>query len=219
MFDDYGPLQAQLPGGGQRFYGATGRLNFCEEGPVQQLVGYYMAGSGGGDVKTLADDSWYGAEAAGTIPGRIGWQAQFAQRQRAGFMDPTAYRLRFDRYFEDVLGGFLHGLSYVRTDSEGPLHVNPGDFNTAGLLHQYGGAWRSDLDTNQFIIATKPGWDVDFTVTMLTLDRDGQAVQLGHFETDFLVSKQLKPGIYAAAGYGFDNDERQVGYFQLTCFF
>ena len=76
---------------------------------MQQLIGYYMAGSGGGDIKTLSDDSWFG------------------------------------------FGGLLHGLSFVRTDAEGPLHINPGNFK--------------------------------------------------------------------AAGYGFDNDERQVGYFQLTCFF
>ena len=43
--------------------------------------------------------------------------------------------------------------------------------------------------------------------------------QLGHFESNAIVAKTLDTGVHLAAGYAFDNDERQVGYLQLTVYF
>jgi hypothetical protein len=59
---------------------------------------------------------------------------------------------------------------------------------------------------------------------MLTLDHDGATgaginQQLAHFETNLLLGKEVRQGIHVGAGYGFDNDKRQVGYFQMTVFF
>ena len=91
-------------------------------------------------------------------------------------------------------------------------------------MHQYAGIWRSSLDTNQAAVAMAPGGGVDARVTMLTLDHDGRDTtginqQLGDFEVDLLLGKEIKPGVNLGLGYGFDNDTRQVGDFQVTVFF
>lgn len=114
---------------------------------------------------------------------------------------------------------FLRRVAVTRTESEGSLHINPADFNTAGLLHQYGGIWRSNLATNQLAVAFTPGWDLDVTASIMTLDRRGSATQLGHFETDLLVGKEFKSGLHTGLGFGIDNDDRKVGYLQLTTYF
>ena len=36
---------------------------------------------------------------------------------------------------------------------------------------------------------------------------------------DVLVGKHLAQGIYGSIGYGRDNEDRQVGYVQLTAYF
>jgi hypothetical protein len=124
------------------------------------------------------------------------------------------------------MSDFFHEVAVTRTDSEGSLQINPGDFNSAGLLHQYAGAWRSDLDTWQLNATMKPGGGLDVTATVLTLDHDGASQtgttinrQLGHTEFDLLVAKTLDTGVHASIGYGIDNQDRQVGFFQLTVYF
>lgn len=211
VLDDYGPLQSPVPG--TRYAGATGKLNLSENGPVESLGGFYMAGTRDGDGGT--EDSWFGFEGKGTLPLELDWNGEWAQRNRMGADDVMAYRIRLERKFDC----FVDSLSFTRTDSEGALHVNPADFNSAGLLHQYAGAWRSDLDTNQFGIGLRPGCDIDVDVTFLTLDRDGTAAQLGHSELDIVAGKLLKSGVHLGAGYGIDNDERQVGFMQMSLFF
>tara|TARA_R110002072_G_scaffold46591_10_gene129267 strand:+ start:311750 stop:313018 length:1269 start_codon:yes stop_codon:yes gene_type:complete len=221
-FDNYGPLQSQLMGGGERYAGGTARWNASENGPVRDLNVYYMSGTNDGDVRRNANDSWVGIEGVGTLPGNLEWSAQFGHRQVSGGMDVSAYRARIERKFEDA--GPLRSIAVTRTDSEGALHINPADFNSAGLLHQYGGMWRSDLDTNQLSFALTPGGGVDATVTFLTLDHDGAQTgginqQLGHSEMDVLLGKEVRPGIHLGGGYSIDNQERQVGYLQVTVFF
>ncbi|MCA8964566.1 MAG: alginate export family protein [Planctomycetes bacterium] len=215
VLDDDGPLQSPRPA--TRFIGATGKLNLSEDGPVGTIGAFYMQGTGDGDNTngTFSNDRWYGAQGTGKLPLELLWSAEAAQRQVDGGKDVAAYRVRIERKFE----GIVDSVSFTRTDSEGALHVNPADFNSAGLLHMYGGAWRSDLDTNQLQVSLRPGCDFDVDVTMLTLDRDGTATQLGDFETDIVVGKQLKSGVHASAAYGFDNDYRQVAFLQLTLFF
>ena len=221
-FDNYGPLQSQLPGGGERYAGGTARWNASEDGVIGNLNVYYMAGTGDGDVTRNAKDSWMGIEGVGTLPGNLQWSAQFGHRQVDGGQDVSAYRARIERMFEDC--GPLRSIAITRTDSEGSLQINPADFNSAGLLHQYGGIWRSDLDTNQLSVAFTPGGGVDATVTFLTMDHDGASSgginqQLGHSEMDVLLGKEVRPGIHVGGGYAIDNQERQVGYFQMTVFF
>ncbi len=215
VLDDDGPLQAPRPG--TRFVGATGKFNVCADGPIGAVGAFYMQGTGDGDNSsgTFSNDSWYGVQGEGRLPLELGWNAEAAQRQVDGGTDVAAYRVRIERKFE----GFVDAVSLTRTDSQGALHINPADFNSAGLLHQYGGAWRSDLDTNQLQVSLRPGGDVDVDVNLLTLDRDGSAAQFGDFEMDVVVGKQLKSGVHASAAYGFDNDDRQVAFVQLTLFF
>ncbi|MCA8957126.1 MAG: hypothetical protein KDC87_13705 [Planctomycetes bacterium] len=221
MLDNYGPLQSQLAGGGERYFGATGRLNFCESGPVQTLNAYYLAGTNSGDFKGRGEDWWYGLEGTGTIPGGVEWAAQFGHREVSGGKDVSAYRFSFTKKLDVPV---LRSVAFTRTDSEGALHINPADFNAAGLLHQYAGPWRSDLDTNQLAIALMPGGGVDLKFTVLTLDHrgpNGAGInrQLGELEFDLLAAKELRPGVHLSLGYGIDNDQRQVGYLQMSVFF
>ncbi|MGE3173180.1 MAG: hypothetical protein AB7O97_11200 [Planctomycetota bacterium] len=211
-FDDYGPLQSMHPGA--RYAGATGRVHVCEDGLLQTFDPYFMAGTNDGDDGS--DDSWIGAHAGGKAPWDCTWTADWALRLVDGGDDIQAYSVKAVKEFEDC---WLRSVSFTRTDSEGAMHVNPADFNSAGLLHQYAGAWRSDLDTNQFGVGFRPGCGVDLDLNLLTLDRDGAAAQLGHFEADIMAGKQLESGVYVWAGYGFDNEDRQVGYFQVTLYF
>ena len=222
-FDNYGPLQAQLTGGGERYAGATARWNVTseeEKGFLESLNAYVLFGTNEGDVNRNGEDHWVGVEGNGHVPGLDAiWRAQFAHRTVEGGMDVSAYRVQVEKIFEEPVGGFLRSVSAIRTDSEGALHINPADFNTAGLLHQYGGMWRSDLDTNQLSASMDASSGIDLTAAVLTLDRDGMAVQQGELEFNLLVGKEIRPGLHFGAGYGIDDDTRQVGYAQLSLFF
>lgn len=223
-FDNYGPLQSQLSGGGERYAGGTARWNGCEEGLVESVSGYFMAGIRDGDVQRNSEDSWFGFEGVGYAAGAIKWSAEFAHRTVDMGDDVSAYRASLEHTFEEPVGGILRSVTLTRTDSEGALQINPADFNSAGLLHQYGGIWRSDLDTNQLSVAFTPGADFDLTATAMTLDHDGTSTtginqQLGDAEFDILVGKQVREGVHFGFGYGIDNDERQVAYAQVTLYF
>ncbi|QDV04583.1 hypothetical protein Poly30_00740 [Planctomycetes bacterium Poly30] len=219
-FDNYGPLQSQLPGGGERYAGGTARWNASEDSYLRTLNAYYMAGLREGDVTRNGDDSWVGVEADGNIEGLFEWIGQFGHRTVGnGGKDVSAYRIILEKNFDAENGEFLRRVAVTRTESEGALHINPADFNTAGLLHQYGGIWRSNLATNQLSVAFTPGWDLDMTASVMTLDRRGSATQLGDFETDLLIGKEFRSGLHAGFGFGIDNDDRKVGYLQLTTYF
>lgn len=211
-FDDYGPLHASHAG--VRYAGATGRIGVMDQGVLERVDLYYLAGTREGDAGSK--DSWMGVEFGGTLPAKIHWRAEFAQRNVDMGDDITAYRLFAERKFEDC---FIDGVSLTRTDSEGAMHINPADYNSAGLLHQYGGAWRSDLDTNQLGISFAPIQGLNLDLNVLSLDRDGLSPQQGELEVDLVASKQLKSGLFAWAGYGIDDEERQVLFAQLTLSF
>lgn len=234
VFDDYGPLQNGALRDGTRFVGGTAAWRVCDDGLLNLLSGYFLKGTGDGDngagvapaYVDYSNDHWWGLDAKGVLPLDLLWSAELAQRVdrddtgAPGDLDPLAYRARIARRFDSV----VHEVSLTRTDSEGALQINPGDFNSAGLLHQYAGAWRSDLDTWQLGFVLDPGADFDVTLNFLTLDHDGPSGaginrQLGDFEANVIVAKNLDKGVHVAAGYGIDNDERQVGYFQFTVYF
>jgi len=211
VLDDYGPLQT--PVDGTRYAGATGKANICKDGLLETVSPYYMAGTRDGD--TVSEDQWFGVDATGNVPKLVGWNAGYANRIVDGGEDRSAYRAQVFRKFE----GFVHQVAVTRTDAEGAMHVNPADFASAGLLHQYAGAWRSNLDTWQLGVDMKACWGVDLNVTLLTLDRDGTASQQGHFEFDVRAGKQLDSGVHVSAAYGRDNDDREVFFTQLTVYF
>jgi hypothetical protein len=213
-FDDYGPLQAVHPG--TRYAGGTANIvagELCGD-LLQAVKPYYMAGTGDGDL--ASEDAWLGVDAVGLLPGEVQWNVEYSHRIVAGGMDRTAWRGTvtrrldwFDRVFESV--------SLQITDANGKMDVgNPADFNSAGLLHQYGGAWRSDLQTGQLGMRFVPLEDVSLDLNLLTLDRRGASPQLGDFEADVVLGAKFASGVYASGGYGIDNDRRQVGYIQLT---
>ena len=218
-FDDYGPLQFQSanPGaGGMRFFGGTSSINISEDGVLAAVKPFVLVGSRDGDRPTK--DIWYGVGLEGKAPCDFAWSADWAQRAVDMGSDVNAYKARVERAF-DLFGGIFSGASYTYTSSEGAMHVNPADFNSAGLLHQYGGAWRSDLQTNQLGLNFDPGQDIDLDLNLLTLDRRGNATQLGDFEADVVIGKKLKSGVHLSGGYGIDNDRRQVGFLQMSLFF
>jgi hypothetical protein len=240
VFDDYGPLQ-NADRDGTRFAGGTAKWSVCDDGVVTQVGVYGLAGTQDGDTAVSAtyrdysNDHWLGMDAKGNLPLDLKWSGEAAKRDdksdpqlagaAAGGFDPSAYRAKVARKFSD----FFHEVSITRTDSEGALQINPGDFNSAGLLHQYAGAWRSDLDTWQLGAMLKPGWGLDVTLTVLGLDHDGPEStasggvninrQLGHTEFDAIVAKTLDKGVHVSLGYGIDNQDRQVGFAQLTVYF
>jgi hypothetical protein len=218
-FDNYGPLQAQIAGGGEKFAGGTARWNVTEDGLLEDVDAYFMSGTGDGDNINNANDSWAGLEFSGNLPAELDWELQLARRDRDLLEDLSAYRAVLGHTFEKPVGGFLRGLSVTRTDSEGALHINPADFNAAGLLHQYAGPWRSHLETNQLAAQFTPGADIDCTATIMTLDRDQGSPQLGDTEFDLIAGKMIRPGLHTGLGYGIDNDGRQVGFLQVTLYF
>lgn len=69
-------------------------------------------------------------------------------------------------------------------------------------MHQYGGAWRKDLDLNINILAF-----------------DGKDAVQGETEVDVMLEKPLGNGLYGWIGYGRDDEDREVGYLQSTLFF
>jgi len=218
-FDNYGPLQNQIAGGGERYAGATTRWNIEEGGAFETLDAYYLAGTGDGDNEQRADDDWVGVEAAGWLPADIRWEAQFANRSVDGGDDVSGYRAMIEHSYDEPIFGFIHGVSFTHTGAEGPLHINPADFNAAGLLHQYGGPWRSDLTTNQLALKFSPGADINCTLAFLTLDRGDGIPQQGEFEVDLLASKEVRQGFHVGLGYAIDDEERQVGFGQATLYF
>ena len=51
------------------------------------------------------------------------------------------------------------------------------------------------------------------------MPRLGSHRQLGHCESNAIVGKTLDEGVHLSAGYGFDNEKRQVFYMQFTVYF
>jgi hypothetical protein len=161
-------------------------------------------------------DAWLGVDALGLLPGELHWNVEYAHRMVDGAKDRTAWRGTVTRHLE-WFDGAVQSVSLQITDANGKMDVgNPADFNSAGLLHQYGGAWRSDLQTGQLGVRFAPLTDVSLDVNLLTLDRRDASPQLGDFEADVILGAKFASGVYASGGYGIDNDRRQVGYVQLT---
>ncbi|MEZ5962825.1 MAG: hypothetical protein R3F56_03160 [Planctomycetota bacterium] len=221
MFDDYGPLQAEHPG--VRYFGGAANLAFgeCSDGVVAAVKPYFFAGSHDGDGPASAsnpteDDSWLGVDANGSLPGDIQWFGEWASRFVHRAEDRMAWRATLSKQVA-LFDGVLDTVSLQHTDADGKMDIgNPADFNTAGLLHQYGGAWRSNLSTTQLGLHVLPGADISIDANLLNLRRRGTATQLGEYEADLIVGKKFKSGVYASAGYGIDDDRRQVGYLQVT---
>lgn len=214
VFDDYGPLQAEHPG--TRYVGGTANFDLAE--PTGEIVGaikpYYLAGTGDGDLPS--EDAWLGIDGVGSITDCLTWNVEWANRFVDGGEDRMGWRGRLTqslKWFDEV----FQSASLVFTDADGKLDVgNPADFNTAGLVHQYGGAWRSDLQTWQLGLHFLPHERVTFDAWFLTFDRRGTAIQQGEFEVDLLLRAELQSGVYLAGGYGIDDDHRQVGFMQIT---
>ncbi|MCA8952880.1 MAG: hypothetical protein KDE27_25445, partial [Planctomycetes bacterium] len=237
VLDDYGPLQSTNDG--TRYWGATAKIKICnrneqteaaadaektEDAEVAEPAGgllesirpYILKGTHDGFVESM--DTWWGIEGNGTLPADIKWNAEFAHRVRAMNEDISAFRVRVRRNFE-LFNGVFDGASLVYTESEGALHINPGDFNSAGLLHQYGGAWRSDLTTTQLGLEFNPVYDINLDFNLLHLNRRDASPQQGEYEFDVLASAQLPSGVWATAAYGIDDERRQVAYVQMQVFF
>jgi hypothetical protein len=213
-FDDYGPLQATHPG--TRYAGGTGSINFgdCCDGILKAVKPYVMVGTGDGDQDS--EDTWVGIDALGMAPAEIQWNAEWAHRFVDGGKDRMAWRVSAVKKVA-LCNGVLDSISLQHSDADGKMDVgNPADFNSAGLLHQYGGAWRSDMQTTQLGVKLLPGLDIDLDLNFLALDRRGTASQLGDYEGDVIIGRKFASGIYASAGYGIDNDIRQVGFVQIT---
>jgi hypothetical protein len=149
---------------------------------------------------------------------RFSWNAEAAQREVDATDDSfLAYRVNLFADTADLTGDILNRVRFTGTDCEGRMHINPGDFNSAGLLHQYGGAWRTDLATQQLGLTFKPHDTLSIDVVYLHLD--SIVPTGGENEVDIMVSKKLLDGAHGWLGYGRDEDNREVLYAQLTVFF
>ncbi len=221
VFDDYGPLQATHPG--VRYIGGTGSINFGDscDGIVKAVKPYGMFGThDGNEVVTTTnpteDDVWVGVDAEGMFPCEVRWNGEWAERLVDNGPDHMAWRATIAKQTK-LFNGVLDNASLQFSDADGKMDVgNPADFNSAGLLHQYGGAWRSDLQTWQLGLHVLPGNEISVDVNVLRLDARNAATQLGDWEADVIVGRRFHSGVFASAGYGFDDDRRQVGYMQLT---
>ncbi|MCA8977726.1 MAG: hypothetical protein KDC98_23580 [Planctomycetes bacterium] len=216
VLDDYGPLQSTHDP--VRYCGATARIDLG--GPTADLVKsvrpHVLKGTNSGDVESK--DTWYGVDIDGTLPGAVNWKAEYGFRERAALPGISAFRVQVSRQL-DCCGGFFESASLTYSDSEGAMHINPADFNSAGLLHQYGGAWRSDIATTQLAINTSPGWDLDLDINLLHLERRGSSAQEGEYEADVILARDFPSGVNAGIGYGIDDESRQVAYFLLSVHF
>jgi hypothetical protein len=217
-FDNNGTLTAAA--NGARYVGATGRIGLGNE-VVAALEPWALFGTGEGDVQS--EDEWYGVAAYGGFGecerGQLfQWNGELAQRDvEATDESRTAYRVNFLTDLHGLTGGFVDRLRLTRTESEGAMHINPGDFNTAGLLHQYAGAWRSDLDTSQVGLSFQPHERITLDLAYLALDPAGVG-GVTH-EGNVMLGGKLREGAFAWLGYGRDDDDREVLYTQLTIFF
>ncbi|MCC7012336.1 MAG: hypothetical protein IT454_07240 [Planctomycetes bacterium] len=216
-FDNDGTQTAQATGA--RFYGGTGRIDLHNQF-VRALEPYVMIGTDEGNVDN--DDEWYGVTAGGSI-GKSGegaaflnWSAEAAQREMgATDRSNNAYRVVLSKDFRSLTRNVLESLSLTYTDADGAMHVNPADFNTAGLLHRFGGAWRSDLTTYQAGISLQPVEALDLELTYVNFDANGDH----NNEVDLMAGTKLRNGVHGWVGYGRDEEDREVFYAQLTMFF
>lgn len=222
VFDDRGPLQALHPA--VRYTGGT--ADFVLGKHTREWIGhvkpYVLVGTSSGDEFTTPpanpteEDLWIGLDVSGTLPCGFAWFGEVANRDVNDAEDRLAWRATLTKELE-WFDGVVKDASLRVTDAEGKMDVgNPADFNSAGLLHQYGGAWRSDLQTTQLSARLRPGLDLTVDLTLMSLNARDAAVQLGKRELNVVVGRPFPSGIYASIGYGIDNDRRQVGYGALT---
>ncbi|MEZ6021629.1 MAG: hypothetical protein R3F17_16530 [Planctomycetota bacterium] len=203
---------------GTRFVGATGRIGLGSD-ELQAIEPWVLFGTGDGDA--TSDDSWMGVTLHGSIgaqkehPSMFDWNLEYARRD-VDATDETrdAYRIVLSKDTSEMWGA-VKGIHLTRTESDGAMHINPGDFNTAGLLHQFGGAWRSDLATNQFGMHIEPNEKLDINLAFLNFDAAGNK----NNELDAMVGYPLAEGVHGWLGYGRDEDDREVIYAQMTMYF
>ncbi|HPF13028.1 MAG: hypothetical protein H6830_12630 [Planctomycetes bacterium] len=216
-FDNNGTLTSGATGA--RFVGATGRFSF-ENDILNSIEPWLLYGTGEGDVDNM--DSWLGVTLHGAVGGKeqesslFNWNLEYAQRDVDATNDTRdAYRLILSKDTKEMTNGVLSKVALTRTDADGAMHINPGDFNTAGLLHQYGGAWRSDLATNQLALTFEPNEKLDVYLTYLNFDAAGN----DNNELDLMAGYPLAEGVHGWMGYGRDEDDREVLFAQMTMFF
>ncbi len=204
---------------GARFIGGTGRIDLGGEA-FASIEPWVLFGTGDGDVDN--EDDWLGVTFQGSIdaheerPSLFDWNFEFAQRDvEATDETRDAYRLVLSKDTTACSLGPISEIAVTRSDSEGAMHINPGDFNTAGLLHQFGGAWRSELITNQLAVTIEPNEKLDVFVTYLNFDAAGNK----NNELDLMAGYPLSEGVHGWVGYGRDEDDREVLFAQLTMFF
>ncbi|MEZ6015421.1 MAG: hypothetical protein R3F49_09930 [Planctomycetota bacterium] len=204
---------------GSRFVGATGRIGLGND-VLEAIEPWVLLGTGDGDV--VNEDQWFGLTVHGAVgkqedhPSLFDWNVEFAQREVDATDDSrTAYRAVVSKDLAEVTDGVVKKVTLTRTDAEGAMHINPGDFNTAGLLHQYGGAWRSELITNQLGVKLKPTEKLDIDLAYINFDAAGNK----NNELDVMLGTPIGNGVHGWVGYGRDEDDREVLYAQLTMFF
>jgi len=216
-FDNNGTQTAAATGA--RFAGATGRIDLAND-VVEAIEPWLLIGTGEGDVDN--DDEWFGLTLHGSIMKEeeggslFDWNVEVAQREVEATDDSrTAYRAIISKDLKGFTDGKVDGVSFTRSDAEGAMHINPADFNTAGILHQYGGAWRSELITNQFGASFSPTEKLDVELAYLNFDANGNS----NNEVDVMAGYPIGKGVHGWVGYGRDEDEREVAYVQLTMYF
>lgn len=218
-FDNNGTYTPPSTSTGARFVGATAHLDLGND-VLEAVDPWILFGTGEGDVQN--DDEWYGLTVHGALgateegPAFLDWNVEVAQREVDLTNESrTAYRAIVSKDFSAQTDGVLTKVSLTRTDSEGAMHINPGDFNSAGLLHQYGGAWRSKLETNQLGVSLKPTDKLDVELAYLNFDASGNK----NNEVDVMLGSPVGKGVHGWVGYGRDEDDREVLFAQLTMFF
>jgi len=215
-FDNNGTQTAAATGA--RFVGGTGRVDLGND-LLKTIEPWVLFGTGEGDVDN--EDSWYGLTFRGAVAkteesSLFDWNVEVAQREvDATDDDRTAYRAIVSKDLASYTDGFVDRVQLTRTDADGAMHINPADFNTAGLLHQYFGAWRSELITNQVGVTMSPTEKLDLELAYLNFDQDGDK----NNELNAMLGHPIGKGVHGWIGYGRDEDDRQVVYAQVTMFF
>ena len=185
--------------------------DFCL-GDAGSISPWYLEGTGEGAA--VNSDSWLGAEASGSVSS-IDWMLDWASKD-SDTGDVDALRASVSMDMADYTSGMIENISYGMTDSDGTVSIEAADFNSAGIAGAYGGAFASQLETQQIGIDFGFCECIDLSMNFIDFESDAG---LDDSEMDIMMGMDLSDNVRAFIGYGETDSDIKVGYLAMKTSF
>jgi hypothetical protein len=193
-----------------RFIGLSTEFSL---GDTNTISPWYLEGTGEGFFDNA--DSWLGMEASGAYSS-FDWMLDWASKD-SDLGDVDALRAGISMDMGDYTNGMVESISYGMTDSDGAVSIEAADFNSAGIAGFYGGAFSSELETQQIGIEFGFCDCLDLGMNFIEFGNDDGSID--DSEMDIMMGMDLSDNVRAFIGYGETDSDIKVGYLAMKTSF